>query len=100
MLFRQSEQENSQLRFGEKVEDSKINEIIKIKISDRDQYWSEKLTELERDLNVKHSQQVTLLNEEISGLKKKLEKKSVKFEDDDLIAFKNKKLQKEKEILE
>ena len=48
LLLKQSEQENFRLRFSEKEDQSRIAEIINLKITERDDYWSNKLNVQEK----------------------------------------------------
>lgn len=63
LLLKQSEQENFRLRFSEKEDECKIAEMISLKIMERDDYWSEKLVNQEKDLQAKYMAEIENLTE-------------------------------------
>lgn len=70
-----------------------------MKIQERDNYWTDRIAKSEKDQAERNSKEINKLNEEFASFKKKHEKCGNKFDEQDLLAFKNKKLQKEVESL-
>lgn len=100
LLLQKSQQENDRLKNEERELADKHHELLSLKISENDKQWNDRLEKAEEELGNQHKENYNRLKQEFDQFKLKHDKCGNKSEEWDLLNFKNRKLQRQNEILE